>query len=461
MPILHPWNYTRPIDILEAFFWKADTENGPGRDNRYLDILFANPVLATRDPAMIKAILSATGDKPGQFDRDTAPSAGIARATGKDTLLYSNGPLWRIQRKLAAPSFGKSSLFQPEKFNEFEITFRQTVVKRIEALRQYLEQSGERSYRVSLEAEVKNVMLEMLVNNFFGASVAYEEIRDRYVPAIDRIIARIMSDTAVNKVNMPLKKMLAFTKKQRQAKNDIAEFERLTDLVLLPRKDGRGLWSQFKSDATDESLRSNIRVFLAGALEATTSFATWALAHLARNEAMQEQVYQEVKNIDTYTPDNLDQAKILNQVLEETLRLTPSLYFLPRKATVDSWVETEDGRKMMIPKGTHILLDVWHANRLEDYWGVKNTGYPASVFAPQRWDKLMEKGYVPKNFLHFGFGYGARVCPGKFLGQLEVGLVVGAIVKTFKFRAVYKENPAKAGVSTKPIDGALVDLELR
>ena len=73
----------------------------------------------------------------------------------------------------------------------------------------------------------------------------------------------------------------------------------------------------------------------------------------------------------------------------------------------------------------------------------------------------MEKGYVPKNFLHFGFGHGARVCPGKFLGQLEVGLVVGAIVKTFKFRAVNQENPAKAGVSTKPVDGALVDLELR
>ncbi|MCC6757999.1 MAG: cytochrome P450 [Candidatus Omnitrophica bacterium] len=461
LPILHPWNSDRPIDILETFFWKADAEAGPGKNNRYLDILFADPVLATRDPGIIKAILHATGDKPGQFDRDTAPSSGIARATGRDTLLYSNGPLWRIQRQLAAPSFGKSSLFQPEKFQEFEITFRQTITKRIDALRAHLQKSGERYYRVVFETEVKSVMLEMLVNNFFGAQVAYDEIRDRYVPALERIIARIMKDTAINKVDMPWKWMPAITKDQVQAKSDIADFEKLTDLVLLPRKDSRGLWKQFKSDVPDEKLRSNIRVFLAGALEATTSFATWALAHLARNEDVQEKVYQEVKNIDTYTPDNLGQAKVLNQVLEETLRLTPSLYFLPRRATTNAWVETEDGRKMMIPKGTHILLDVWHANRLEEYWGVANTGYPASIFAPQRWEKLMEKGYVPKNFLHFGFGHGARVCPGKFLGQLEVGLVVGAIVKTFKFRAVNQENPAKAGVSTKPVDGALVDLELR
>jgi hypothetical protein len=39
--------------------------------------------------------------------------------------------------------------------------------------------------------------------------------------------------------------------------------------------------------------------------------------------------------------------------------------------------------------------------------------------------------------------------------------VVGAFVKLFRFQAVHPENPAKAGVSTKPLDGTLVELELR
>ncbi len=55
--------------------------------------------------------------------------------------------------------------------------------------------------------------------------------------------------------------------------------------------------------------------------------------------------------MDVYDPDNLAQAVTLNRVLEETLRLTPSLYFLPRRATVDTWVETADGRRMFIPQG--------------------------------------------------------------------------------------------------------------
>jgi cytochrome P450 len=116
---------------------------------------------------------------------------------------------------------------------------------------------------------------------------------------------------------------------------------------------------------------------------------------------------------------------------------------------------------LWVPEGTHILLDVWHANRHEDYWGVSVTGYPALDFVPERWEALMAQGRGSKEVLQFGFGHGPRVCPGKHLGQLEVGLVVGAFVKLFRFKAVQAENEAKAGVSTKPLDGALAELELR
>src|SRR5262245_41757429 len=124
LPFPHPWNYDQPLLILETYFWRADEEEGAGRHNRYLDVPGFAPVLATRDPAIIRAITAETGDRAGQFDRDTLPSTGIARATGRDTLLYSNGPLWRRQRKLAASPFGKTTLFQPEMFHEFGQTFR-------------------------------------------------------------------------------------------------------------------------------------------------------------------------------------------------------------------------------------------------------------------------------------------------------------------------------------------------
>ena len=304
-------------------------------------------------------------------------------------------------------------------------------------------------------------MLEMLVNNFFGATIPYEKISNRYVPALERVIDHIVRDTVINKVGIPLRRLPSFNRSIAKAKAAHAIFEELTDLVIATRKEGRGLWKQFKSDATDAALRGNIKVFLAGALEATTSYASWAISHLARNASAQEKVFHEVKDIQVYTPEHLENAKYLGHALDETLRLTPSLYFFPRRATADTWIETTAGNKLWIPKGTHILLDVWHANRHDDHWGVSITSYPALDFVPERWETLTAQDRTAKELLHFGFGHGPRFCPGKHLGQLEVALVVGAFVKLFQFKAVNRENPARAGVSTKPADGVLLEMSLR
>jgi cytochrome P450 len=124
-------------------------------------------------------------------------------------------------------------------------------------------------------------------------------------------------------------------------------------------------------------------------------------------------------------------------------------------------VETTAGETLTIPRGTHVLLDVWHANRHEDHWGVGVTGHPAREFVPERWAGMEAEGRGSNERLHFGFGHGPRFCPGKSLGQLEVALVVGVCVKLFRLEAPHLENAARAGVSTKPGDGVLVDLRLR
>jgi cytochrome P450 len=74
---------------------------------------------------------------------------------------------------------------------------------------------------------------------------------------------------------------------------------------------------------------------------------------------------------------------------------------------------------------------------------------------------MEKKGLSSREMLHFGFGYGPRFCPGRSLGLLEVGLVVGAMVKLFRFDAVSERTSAVAGVSTKPADNVRVELELR
>jgi cytochrome P450 len=462
LPFPHPWNFREPLRILETFFHGADAEStGGARHSRYLDVPGFSPVLVTRDPALIRAISTATGDKPGQFDRDTLPTAGIARATGERTLLYANGAVWRAQKQMAAPPFSRSTLFQPEVFGEFAETFRRTVIGRLELVRRRVQENDGRPLRVQLEPEIKAVMLDMLVNNFFGGSVSAEDIRARDVPALDEFINNIVRDTVVNMAGCPLHRLPRWVRGVARARDAAATFEQLTSRAIEPRARGAGLWRHFKSEAPDEALRANIRVFLAGALEATTSYASWALAHLARDPQAQDRLHQEVRDVVDYSPEVLQRLEYLGCVLNETLRLTPALYFHPRRASVDTCVRTEAGESLFIPAGTHILLDVWHANRHEDYWGVGVTGHPADRFVPDRWVGRRATDQGTREWLHFGFGHGPRFCPGKNLGQMEVALVVGAMVKLFEFSAVHPENAARAGVSTKPADGVLVELRAR
>lgn len=459
LPFPHPGNYTEPLRILDTFFHGVEGLAGSARHNRYLDVPGLDTVLVTREPALIKAILSATGDKPGQFERDTMPTDGIARATGQDSLLYSNGPVWRRQKKASAAPFSRSNLFREVEFHAFEQTFRRTIQERLAALAARQAATGEAAIELQLEPEIQAVMLEMLVNNFFGASVAYDDLRERFVPAISRLIDFMVADTVLHPVRAFFR---GFVPKPAWRARAEADFEELTTLALSGRRTGAGMWKEFRSEAPDDELRSNVRVFLAGALEATTSFAGWAVVHLARAPELQERIFDEVRDMDVYDPDNLARAATLNRCLEETLRLTPALYFLPRRSVGETSVTTDDGRTLVLPPRTHVLLDVWHANRCEELWGVERTGHSADSFAPERWLELERRGATAKQALHFGFGFGPRVCPGKFLGLLEVGLVVGAFVKVFRFTAP-DPGPvaARAGVSTKPADGVAVELALR
>lgn len=461
LPFPHPWNYRDPIRILESCFVGADDLQGSGRHNRYLDVFGFTPILISRDPGIIEAIMIRTGDSEGQFDRDTLPFVGIANATGMNTLLSSNGPDWRRQRKMAANPFGKTKIFQLDRFQEFEHTFRQTAIARISALQEHWANSGKKSLTICIEPEVKVIMLEMLVNNFFGAEISHDELRTQYMPALERIIEHIVRDTIFGQLALTGWVASLFRSRIKTYREDNTVFERLTDQVLAGRSAGRGLWSQFKADVPDHALRGNLKVFLAGALEATTSYACWAIAHLARNADAQATLYEDVKDVNEYTPENLRRAEYLGHVLNESLRLTPSLYFLPRRGTSDVWIETRHGGKLFIPKGIHILLDIWHANRHEDHWGMAATGYPALSFVPERWKNIESRRQSSKDLMHFGFGHGARICPGQHLGQLEAALVVGAFVKLFTFRSTTPEYGVTAGVSTKPGDGTLVELALR
>lgn len=447
-------NLRDPLRILDHVF-RDDS------DLKFLDVPGFPPILFVRDPEVIRAVALGTANG-GPFDRDTLPTQGIGRVVGTRNLLYSQGDLWKRQRSAAARPFGAQAVLAPDVFHGIELAVKAAVEPQIELVAERVRRSPTGTHRMVLEPEVQALMLNVLVNVLFGAAIPHEELRAKYLPATANVIRYILVDTVVNVMRLPVFRLPSLTSRHARLKRDRATFEELVRRVIQTRDAGAGFWPRLTAEAPAEAVESNVRVFLAGALEATSSYLCWAISNLARHPAAQEKAYQEAAKHADLTPESRERAVYLQQVLSETLRLNNALYFLPRVAVRDAQLETAKG-PLTVPAGAHLVLATYHANRCERFWGAEATGFPATAFAPERWEpaNMAARGRSSKDNLHFGFGHGPRVCIGKHFSEAEIFVCLTLFLRRFAFTAVHPHTEADSGVSTRPRDGVEVDLSMR
>ena len=112
-------------------------------------------------------------------------------------------------------------------------------------------------------------------------------------------------------------------------------------------------------------------------------------------------------------PDRWDRLaadrSLIPNVIEETLRMDPPLYWVPRRTARDV-----DIAGHTIPKGTLVCNAVAQANR-----------DPALVDRPNEWD--MDRP-AAKNRSHYTFGFGEHFCIGSSLARLEATVVLDVVL---------------------------------
>jgi cytochrome P450 len=447
-------NFRTPLAILDDVF------RHPG-DLHYLDVPGFPPILFVRDPELIRAIALETA-LGGAFDRDTLPTQGIARVVGGRNLLFAQGEVWRQHRAAASRPMGTRAVQAEGVFHDLERHVADAATPAVAALAARVAATGANGFRIRLEPEIQAVMLTVLVNVLFGANLPPEELRTTYLPAIQNVIRYILWDTLLNQLRLPVFRIPAIAPGHAQLQRDRRTFEDLVSRVLAARDDSAGFWPLLTASGPEEALRSNVRVFLAGALEATASFIGWTISNLARHPDAQRRAYDEVAAQPELTPEARAACPFLQRTFEETLRLNGALYFLPRVAMRNTVLEVSAGT-LAVPGGTHVVLATYHANRCERHWGIARTGYPAAEFHPERWEpaNLATHGRTSKDTLHFGFGHGPRVCIGRHFSEAEAFVCLSLFLRCFEFRAVQAEAGVASGISTRPADGVELDLSLR
>ncbi|MDQ7916992.1 cytochrome P450 [Mesonia sp. MT50] len=397
-------------------------------DSYRLHLGLGNSVVFSRDPNLAKYILQ-TNQK--NYEKSPIQSEDMAKYIGHG-LLTATGKQWQKQRKLIQPAFHKNNLKkllnavqealsaeidkitveQPiDIFPIFNDLAFQTVVKAL-----FSNAIGNKE--IQRLQHITETIQKMLVS----------ELRQPYLHWWFQLSGKVQKHLDLTEEARDILKTVITNRKQGKRHDD------LLDLLLDARYEDDGAMSE-------EQLVDEILILFAAGHETTSNALTFAAELLAREPKMQEEIYQEVKNIKDETSDLMEvvtKAEFTNRVISETMRLYPPVYFIDRISLEEDEFEGKD-----IPKKTSILLAVYEIHQHKEYWK------EPSVFNPNRFKEN------PRPEAYFPFGAGPRKCIGNNFAMFEMVLAVAELVARFKIKPTKEEIEILPLITLKPKNAVL------
>ncbi|KAH8255396.1 hypothetical protein KR038_002387 [Drosophila bunnanda] len=208
-------------------------------------------------------------------------------------------------------------------------------------------------------------------------------------------------------------------------------------LGLRRQENGKGL--------TVEQMAAQAFVFFVAGFETSSSNMSYALFELAKNEAVQEKLRQEIREViarhGQLTYEAMMEMTYLDQTITETLRKYPALASLTRVASEDYEIPARDGgESVVLEKGTNIHIPVRAIHYDPDIYPEPNE------FRPERFDPAACQERPTVAFL--GFGDGPRNCIGLRFGRMQVKVGLITLLLGFRFR-LPSGSPDKLTVSRR------------
>ncbi|KIM24606.1 hypothetical protein M408DRAFT_231551 [Serendipita vermifera MAFF 305830] len=191
------------------------------------------------------------------------------------------------------------------------------------------------------------------------------------------------------------------------------------------------------SDDTDLIQDELINILIAGR-DTTASCITFALYLLTQHPSVLSKLSAEVHGVlgeshNNEEPDldTLRQMPYLRAIINETLRLFPSVPMNVRDSVAERVITSSDGTRYYLPAGTGITYSQLHIHRSAKYWGPT-----ASEFSPERFiaggDGRYEAYYARTPFVFMPFNAGPRSCLGQQLAYAEVGVFLCRLVQRLR-----------------------------
>ncbi|AQK51909.1 Flavonoid 3'-monooxygenase [Zea mays] len=355
------------------------------------------------------------------------------------------GAYWRHARRICA-----TQLFSPGRLASFERVRAEEVRRLVRGL--FAASGRRRAVRLGkdhLSTFSMNVITRMVLGKrFFDGEEAEESAAEGPVSSLPEFMWMMDELMLLNGVLnigdwIPWLDCLDLQGYVRRMKRVAARFDAFLEHVLdthgqQRRREGESFAArdmvdvlmQLADDPTSEVQigRVGVKAFtqdlIVGGTEPVSATVEWAMSELLRKPSVlamaAEELDREVGRGRWVTEKDVAHLPCLQAIVKETMRVHPIAPLLPPHVTrEDASIGGYD-----IPKGTHVLINVWAIGRDPALWDAPEE------FRPERFvgSKTDVKG---RDFELLPFGSGRRMCPGYSLGLQEIQLSLANLLHGF------------------------------
>lgn len=237
---------------------------------------------------------------------------------------------------------------------------------------------------------------------------------------------------------------------------------------------------------SDSEIIGNAFIMIVAGHETTANIMHFTLMELANNPAAQRLVQRDVDSIFGKTdPRTWDYDASVNPLLasyvgaamNETLRMLPPVVDIPKEVLHQDQPLVQEGKKFMVPAGTHVNIVTTAAHRNPHYWPGKPSNITDGVddindYVPDRWYRTADvdgdsgavEGADTEDFGGFAgpdtssqlfrpargsyvpFSDGARSCLGRRIAQVEMIAALAVVFQKYSIELAVDEWASDAEV---------------
>jgi len=347
---------------------------------------------------------------------------GVLRILFGNGLVTSDGEFWRGQRRLIQPAFHRQRLDR----------LFAMMVDRVTDCGRKLADAARAGTAMDVGPIFSHLTLDIIARAMFSTDVEGAAAQvSRHIATLNEYALRLLRQPWLSL--LPRRFPTPFNHRQYHALRSLNEIVfgiiksrrdqpgRHDDLLAMllsacDEETGRGM--------TDQQLRDEVMTIFVAGHETTANAMTWLTYLVSQHPEAEQRLLAEIDGqwpAEGLTQGNITRFAYARQVIEESLRVYPSIWSIGRRCN-----EADEIGGFRIPEGMNIVVPIFHFHWSERYWKEPQRFDP-DRFAPERRPPADPMIYFP-------FGAGPRSCIGNHFALQELAIMTAIFHRHFTFQ---------------------------